>query len=361
MSCNDFHQLTQYVPPTWTKHLDFIPTHKVKLSMTPTPIHQWNIPWLPDDMELYIKRDDLTGHTLSGCKVRKLEFQLAEALKLGCKSVITCGPIQSNHCRTTAVAASELGLDCHLLLKSDNKIEMLDKHPGNVLLDVFSGSKIYITPLDTKPSQFIQKQRDLAIRLQETTGHKPWEIAVGGSDLYGLYGYIEALREMIEQDVLENFDDVVITSCSGGSAAGLAIANHLTGNKVKLHTISTANDSVLMTKHIKEMFDCVGLGHLQVKDVIDIIDGYQHPGYSKTTNTDQEQIADLISKTGIFCDPVYTWKGLKGTIGEFKRNRNRFKGKRILFIHTAAAFSFYDFKMQEMFFTKFNENIEFMY
>jgi 1-aminocyclopropane-1-carboxylate deaminase/D-cysteine desulfhydrase-like pyridoxal-dependent ACC family enzyme len=38
-------------------------------------------------------------------QVRKLEFLLSEALRLGCNCVITAGGIQSNHARATAVAA----------------------------------------------------------------------------------------------------------------------------------------------------------------------------------------------------------------------------------------------------------------
>ena len=32
--------------------------------------------------------------------------------------LLTCGGIQSNHCRSTAVAARQLGLDCYLFLRS---------------------------------------------------------------------------------------------------------------------------------------------------------------------------------------------------------------------------------------------------
>ena len=43
---------------------------------------------------------------LSGNKVRKLEFLLAEAMDRDADCVITIGGVQSNHCRATAVAAS---------------------------------------------------------------------------------------------------------------------------------------------------------------------------------------------------------------------------------------------------------------
>lgn len=43
-------------------------------------------------------------------QIRKLEFILAHALESGCDTVLTCGGLQSNHCRATAVAAREVRL-----------------------------------------------------------------------------------------------------------------------------------------------------------------------------------------------------------------------------------------------------------
>jgi 1-aminocyclopropane-1-carboxylate deaminase/D-cysteine desulfhydrase-like pyridoxal-dependent ACC family enzyme len=34
--------------------------------MFPTPIHRWRLPGIPQDVEVYIKRDDMTGMTMSG-------------------------------------------------------------------------------------------------------------------------------------------------------------------------------------------------------------------------------------------------------------------------------------------------------
>ena len=51
-------------------------------------------------------------------QVRKLEFVLADALDKKCDTVLTCGAMHSNHCRATAVAARQLGLECYLLQRS---------------------------------------------------------------------------------------------------------------------------------------------------------------------------------------------------------------------------------------------------
>ena len=84
----------------------------------------------------------MTGCSLSGNKIRKLEFILAKALIDGCSTVITCGGVQSNHCRTTAVAAKEVGLHCHLFLRTDTTNKDVIENPGNLLLDLFVGSKL---------------------------------------------------------------------------------------------------------------------------------------------------------------------------------------------------------------------------
>ena len=41
----------------------------LQLAQRPTPIHAWDLPGVPDGYHVSIKRDDMTGSTLSGNKV----------------------------------------------------------------------------------------------------------------------------------------------------------------------------------------------------------------------------------------------------------------------------------------------------
>ena len=107
---------------------------RLNLARVPTPLQllsraseKWG-----SGKRIWIKRDDLTGSTLSGNKIRKLEFIAAHALHQGCKTLVTCGGIQSNHCRATALVAAQLGLDCHLVLRADDDPQ---QNTGNFLLD----------------------------------------------------------------------------------------------------------------------------------------------------------------------------------------------------------------------------------
>ena len=125
----------------------------------PTPIHVLDTSKFQDysllrilhdvNVTLNIKRDDMAGGPeLGGNKIRKLEFLLADALSKGCDSVVTIGGEQSNHCRATACAARLVGLEPHLILRTnkatyeENGDEALGMK-GNILYDRLAGSTIY--------------------------------------------------------------------------------------------------------------------------------------------------------------------------------------------------------------------------
>ena len=48
-----------------------------------------------------------------------MEFHLAAARAERCDVMVTVGGLQSNHCRTTAVACRLVGLETHLLLAAE--------------------------------------------------------------------------------------------------------------------------------------------------------------------------------------------------------------------------------------------------
>ncbi|KAK9106485.1 hypothetical protein Syun_022496 [Stephania yunnanensis] len=73
-------------------------------------------------------RDDISGMQLSGSKVRKMEFLMADGVAQGANSIITMGAIQSNHCRATTVAAKYLNLDSYVILRISKVL--VDEDPG---------------------------------------------------------------------------------------------------------------------------------------------------------------------------------------------------------------------------------------
>ena len=116
------------------------PPRKVSLARLPTPLEPLPRTSEALGVEIWVKRDDLTGAELSGNKVRKLEYLLAEAVAQQATHVITCGGEQSNHARATALAAAQLGMKSVLILRTDDPSRP-PAPTGNILLDRLVGAE----------------------------------------------------------------------------------------------------------------------------------------------------------------------------------------------------------------------------
>ena len=89
---------------------------RLKLASTPTALQE--APRLAAAMglrRLLVKRDDNTGLAFGGNKARKLEYLVADAVGAGADVLLTVGGPQSNHCRSTAAAARQAGLEAQLV------------------------------------------------------------------------------------------------------------------------------------------------------------------------------------------------------------------------------------------------------
>ncbi|XP_014670068.1 PREDICTED: bifunctional D-cysteine desulfhydrase/1-aminocyclopropane-1-carboxylate deaminase, mitochondrial-like [Priapulus caudatus] len=346
-SSNPGSVVAPYTPPEWARKLQYVPSYKLDLSMHHTPVHKWNIPSISGGFRLSIKRDDINGGPLSGNKVRKLEFLLADAIYRGFKHVITAGGVQSNHCRATAIAARQHGLQPHLFLRSHTQNPHMLDCVGNLFLDRIVGSDIYLIPQRDRYERDIKpKMQRLADEIQRKHGERSYLIPIGGSDQVGLFGYITQFQELIEQGVMNRFDDIVVTIGSGGTACGLAIGNYLTGSKLRIHAICVCDSPVYFHQHISDILDQLGLSGVKSEDIINIIDGHKGRGYGISTEEELTFIASVANTTGILLDPVYTGKAARGMVHEFAYNADRFQGNRILFIHTGGIFGLMDGRME---------------
>ena len=143
------HNRITYNPPQWISnsiHLSNIPDSRIRLFHGPTPIHDFKIPGFENcGLTALIKRDDLTSFDMSGNKVRKLEFLMAEALRdeSSYDCVITIGGLQSNHARATAVAARQLGLQPYLILRTKDSPEEIN-FVGNLLFNRYEARHGFI-------------------------------------------------------------------------------------------------------------------------------------------------------------------------------------------------------------------------
>jgi D-cysteine desulfhydrase len=331
--------------------MDFTFPPSVRLANLPTPVERVRpLPEFPDLPNVYVKRDDLTGVALSGNKVRKLEFCMAEAAGQGARAVITCGGVQSNHARATAVAAARLGLRPLLVLRGAEP----PGSDGNIFLDRLAGAEIrFITQEEWKNVERIMAS--IACE-RAAAGEKTYVIPEGASYPPGVFGYIKAAQEIAaaEKALGIEFDSIVTAVGSGGTSAGLAFGKRIFGLRASMLGINVLDTPAYFADRIAaisegfvEKYEKRYRGAAWFKPIgageVEIAGGYEGPAYAVPTDEGLELIRAFARRLGLFLDPAYTCKGMLGIIGEAARGRWR-KSDNVLFIHTGGIFSLFPWR-----------------
>jgi D-cysteine desulfhydrase len=286
---------------------------------------------------LWIKRDDLTGCVLSGNKVRKLEFIVAHAQDTGCDTLITCGGLQSNHCRATAFVGARTGLAVHLLLRGEP-----DGEPdGNYFLDQLAGATIDCFP----PRQYVEELPALFESCQAryaAEGRKALAIPTGGSDGIGIWGYIagaeELGRDLVDAGIPRAH--VVTASGSGGTQAGLTLGAALHGLPVTVWGVNVCDDEqYFLDKVAEDVADWRRRYPGQPEAVLAprVLDGYVGEGYARAGTEIFSLIRELARLEGVVLDPVYTGKAFYGLVQELAAGRFD-DCDDIVFMHTGGIF-----------------------
>jgi D-cysteine desulfhydrase len=320
---------------------------QINLARLPTPLQPLRRFSERLGVELFIKRDDLTGAALSGNKIRKLEFVLAEALSQQANTVLTCGGAQSNHCRATAVAGAMLGIRCRLLLRTPDPLN-IPPSEGNILLDRMAGAEIvWITPEEYKKRHEIFEREAESLK---QSGHKPYIVPEGASNALGAWGYIRAIEELVND--IANLPGGANQPCtlinaagSGGTSAGLVLGAKMLNLNARVVSINVCDDQEYFVRAIGEICEnAIAEYHLEIDFArnrdIEIIDGYVGRGYALSRPEELMLLCEVAREEGIFLDPVYTGKAFFGMVQELKRDPKCF-GDRIIFIHTGGIFGLF--------------------
>ncbi len=287
--------------------------------------------------EIWIKRDDQTGTELSGNKVRKLEFAIQEALDQSCDYLITCGGIQSNHARATAVSAAKLGMGAVLLLVGEDGI----KPEGNHLLDLLVGAEVrFVSGKDYAENR--QSIMDgIRTELQEK-GHKAYIIPEGASNGIGAFGYVKAMTEIHQQEkeLGFQFDCIVSATGSGGTYGGMLLGDALGGHARRMLGFAVGKDRGYFQREVAKILTEAASYLQEVPrhySEIEINDDYIGKGYALSSPELIEFIRDFPRLEGIVLDPVYTGKAMFGLAEEIRKG-NLKDCKRLLFVHTGGLF-----------------------
>ena len=312
---------------------------RLPLAQLPTPLEAaprlsqaWGGP------TILIKRDDLTGFGVSGNKVRKLELHCAAAQAAGASTLITCGAVQSNHCRATAIVAARLGLRCVLFLRSRDGRPPAEVR-GNHLLQRLAGAEVrFITPDEWDDRATVME--DAAAELADA-GETGWVMPAGASDRLGMAAFELAYDELAGQvtDLVDEPVTVWHASSSGGTTAGLALG---AAHRRDVLDATIVGSSVGEPSH--EIVDKVRelLAESDRSNAADspfeIIDDYVGLGYGKTTRAELAAQVEASRLTGLIWDPTYTGKALFALKQEIDAGRFG-PDDHVVFWHTGGGFA----------------------
>lgn len=298
---------------------------RIELANLPTEITKLEKLSSKYKKNIYLKRDDFTGSEISGNKVRKLEYAIAEALDNGCDTVITAGAIQSNHCRATAAACARLGLECHLILSGN-----IEEVEGNLFLDYMLGANVHLIHSGDREEEMGKLYESM-----KKKGKKPYLIPVGASNSIGTYGYINAFEEILKQekDMSVDFDLITIPIGSGGTYGGLWYGNFINNKNKRILGFSVSDSKEYFKDTVIDILKEIDK-NIKSFDSIEINDFYIGEGYAKANKEELAFYYEIAKTEGVVLDPCYTGKAFRGLIKEIEMDN--IKEDNILFIHTGG-------------------------
>lgn len=315
---------------------------RLHLAQLPTGGHWLRERW--GGAPIWMKRDDHTGGELSGNKIRKLEYLLAEAKAQGATVVLTCGGEQSNHARATALAAARAGMKSLLVLRTTDPASP-PAATGNIFLDRLVGSELrWISYPQWRDRNEILAEE--AARLG-ARGERPYVIPEGGSNALGAWGYIRGMAELARQLEEANVPRplTVIYACgSGGTGAGLVLGAKLLGlgeRGISVAAVNVCDDRAYFTDKISAI--CAEVEERWKLDTkvrasdIQIVDGHVGIGYAKSRPEELATLRQVCRAEGVVLDPVYTGKAFHGMVTELSQDSKRF-GEAVCFVHTGGMF-----------------------
>jgi D-cysteine desulfhydrase len=314
---------------------------RLTLAHLPTPLVP--APRLSERLkiDLSVKRDDATGGAEAGNKIRKLEYLLADAMAKGADTIVTCGGIQSNHARATAVVCAQLGLGSVLMLRETGLSDAPDEGvarrdagvalTGNLLLDELVGADARLITADAYRRRM--EVMEAAAEGLRAAGRHPYVVPEGGSNGCGALGYVQAMAEVAAQS--EPFDVVFVACGSGGTVAGIALGAAAHGAAKQVVGVAVCNDEAYFRERVSAIIEQARTLDPELPEPVPwrIDARFKGPAYGVSTPEQRESMIVAAREGGLVLDPVYSGKAFHGLASLAAADLT---GQRVLFVHTGG-------------------------
>ena len=179
---------------------------------------------------LLIKHDESCAQDSSlygASKIRKLAYILPSLMKRNPQTLLTVGSEGSHHVLSTCIAAQRLGLPVHVALSK----QVHSDHSQQIYEHI---CRLAQTVSHFSAQSHQEFAKELASWKQSYEMHNYEFIPTGGSCLFGVFGMVEAMHELVDQlfdhhntsaksTKLPIPTDIYMATASGSSLAGLLL------------------------------------------------------------------------------------------------------------------------------------------
>ncbi|MEK7469361.1 MAG: pyridoxal-phosphate dependent enzyme [Planctomycetota bacterium] len=301
----------------------------VEIGAFPTPVAPLRALGAAWGMDLWVKRDDVTGEEFGGNKVRKLEFLLAEA-KARASGIWAYAVTGSNWAVAVAHYGKRFGIPVDLLLFKRPLNAYLKKN-----LDLARGlarSSKVTRSVVTVPFHGL-------VRL--ISNRRTYVMPPGGSSALSTLGYINAGLELagqVKRGEMPRPDVVVVALGTGGTLAGVhaglrlaGMDSEVVGVRVADRIISNATFTARLARRAAALLarrsgDASAAIGVRARD-FRVMHDFIGKGYGIATPAGDEAARELADLEGLKAESTYTAKAL----GAVKAMAPEFQGKRVLF------------------------------
>jgi D-cysteine desulfhydrase family pyridoxal phosphate-dependent enzyme len=322
-----------------TGTLDRLP--RFSLAALPTPLER--APRLSRSLgvDLWIKRDDLTGLAFGGNKVRKLEFLVGDALEARATCLLTTAAVQSNFCRVAAAAANRAGLRAGLLLRGSPESPV----QGNLLLDYLLGAEVRFTDDPDPYSADTRRRLEEWAEAKRAQGERPYVAYPHGRSRAGALAtvaYVQAALELNAQCRAQGVRPrhLYVAVGSGSTLAGLllgarTLADGLAGTRIV--GVCVGSPSSLVASKVRE-FVRAGAQLLDLRAPEEepaLTDRERGEGYGIPTPRALRAIRLAALSEALLLNPVYTGKALAALLDDVARGAVR-QRETVVFLNTGG-------------------------
>ena len=263
-----------------------------------------------EQVELWMKRDDLLHPIVSGNKWRKLKYILNHALSLGAIKIVSMGGAYSNHLHALAYIGYRLGIQTEGFIRGEPQ--------SNPTLSDLRRWGMHLHFVSREDYRNLRQYKDWNSLPGIDTG--AYWLPEGGSVDLALQGVAELVSEI---DIPY---DVVCCPCGTGTTLAGIIEAVRPG--VQVIGFSALKGGSFLKRDVEALLT-------QSRENWDIVTDYHFGGFARTRPELIEFIEQFLNESSVLLEPIYTGKMFYGIYDLIEKGFFP-AGRRIVAMHTGG-------------------------